>query len=376
MYPVSTQYLETIPTPHSVTTQIRVTKGGQPVHANLPFTDGTVTVDFASPVRRKLTLTLPPIVQGADYTDHDLRDLVGTSGHQVHVRQGLVFPDKTIEWVPLGVFRVDEVPDVSATGAEVTITGASREAFVVDDTFLYPRTIQGPSAIALISTLVRETLPQAEISVETRKNARVPAFVEDRDRWGAIEKIAQAISCVVYCDGEGRFIITDAPSLTSSPVWTIKAGPGGTLTDGASSQSREGVTNAIVVQSGSPSSDYIPLWDAVYDTDPTSLTRWGDPDAGAYGKITEYIDNPTITTLAQARAVGQTELAKRVGISAGMDLSTIPNPALEAGDTVLVVPDLTPAAANARQHIIDSLSIPLRAGGAFTLRTRDVRANV
>lgn len=112
-----------------------------------------------------------------------------------------------------------------------------------------------------------------------------------------------------------------------------------------------------------------------YDEHPTSPTRWGDPDAGAFGKVPLFIDNPAVTSVAQAQSVGRAELARRAGISRTMQLQAVPNPALEAGDVVLVIPDDSPAGASARLHIIDSISMSLRAGGGYSVTTRDVRAN-
>ncbi len=373
MYPVSPQYLEALKSPHQVATHVRVVKGGQTLYSGLPIEGGSIGAGFSDDARRRLTLNVPSSFPGQNFTKREVKDLVGTEGHELHVRQGLVFYDGSIEWVPVGAFRVDSRPDVGFTGQTMTLTGVSREAYVIDDQFLHAITIQGPSATALIAQLIRETLPRAEISIETRKNARVPAFVEESDRWGAIKKIAQAISCVVYADGEGRFIIKDAPTVATQPVWEIRAGRGGVLIHPDASQSRERVRNAIVVRGESSSGDFSPLQDVVFDDLPSSRTRWGDPDAGAYGKIPEFVDNPAVTTLAQARAVGRAELAKRVGISAGMNLSTIPNVALEPGDTVLVVPDPSRTARSARIHIVDSLDFDLAAGGGFNCTTRDVR---
>lgn len=375
MYTVSPEYLSALATSHTIITNIRVSKGGKTVYSNLPFESGSITVDFSATARRKISLTVPPSLAVDNYIDKKITEIVTTGGHQLHVTMGLVFPNGSIEWVPVGVFRVDTRPDVDTSGAQATITGVSRESFIADAKFLTPRTITGKSATAVIVDLIREALPKAEISVQTQKVVRVPAFIVEQERAEAITKVAQSISCVWYCDGEGRFIVKDAPALTSTPVWTIRTGTGGTLVSATSSQSRDGVFNAVVVRGESPSGDYIPLQGVVYDDAASSLTRWGDPDSGAFGKVPTFIDNPAISSVPQAHEVGRAELAKRVGIASGMDLTSVPNVALEAGDTILVIPDQAPAGLNARKHIIDSMTIPLVAGGDFSIRTRDVRAN-
>ncbi|WP_333812091.1 DUF5047 domain-containing protein [Timonella senegalensis] len=376
MQGVSDAFLAALTQSHQIKCEARLVKGRKTLRGNLPVIDGEVSVSLDSDVRWSLrNLQVPAKLVTQDYQEIDLRDLIGTEGHEIHLRIGLVFYDGTEEWTSAGVYRVDERPDLAHAGEPLSISGSSRECYVVDDEFLYARTIEGPSGIALIIQLIRESLPQAEVSVSTARNAKVPAFMADRSRWSAIKTIAQAVGVVVHTDGEGRFVIADAPSLDAAPVWTFKTGTGGTLTKVEASKSRADVRNAVVVRGVSPSGDYAPLQGVAYDEHPSSPTRWGDPDAGAFGKVPMFIDNPAVTSVAQAQSVGRAELARRSGISRTMQLQSVPNPALEAGDAVLVIPDDSPAGASARLHIIDSISMSLRAGGGYSITTRDVRSH-
>ena len=50
----------------------------------------------------------------------------------------------------------------------------------------------------------------------------------------------------------------------------------------------------------------------------------------------------------------------------------MPNPALEPGDLIHVIPDPDDLT-TVRAHIVDGYTLNLRAGGEFPIRTRDVR---
>ena len=86
-----------------------------------------------------------------------------------------------------------------------------------------------------------------------------------------------------------------------------------------------------------------------------------------------FMGLPTVTTTAQAVAVARANLARHLGAAATLDVSTVPNPALEAGDVIDVVTDPTDPASTVRRHAVDSFTVPLSPGGAFPIKTRDLR---
>jgi hypothetical protein len=142
---------------------------------------------------------------------------------------------------------------------------------------------------------------------------------------------------------------------------------GGVLVSAATSSSRARIYNGVVVRGESATSDAAPVSAAAYDLDSTSPTRWGDPAAGAFGMVPYFMSLPTITTVAQAQAVARANLARHLGAASSVDLSTVPNPALEAGDVIDII-----AGGEARRHVVDSFTVPLSPGGGFSLTTRDL----
>jgi hypothetical protein len=73
-----------------------------------------------------------------------------------------------------------------------------------------------------------------------------------------------------------------------------------------------------------------------------------------------------LNTTAKCNKAARGRLNNSLGLQSSLDLTTVPNPALDAGDCIEVE---YPNGLHER-HIIDSLSIPLDPGGQFTVKTR------
>ena len=377
MQQVSDALLETLAGPHRVQIQVTSRRGAAVLYSGVPVIDGSITVDGTAQCRRTLSLAVPARLSTGLYTDRPALPDSATHplaayGQELHVSYGVVYTDDSVEWLQAGVFRIDSTSGSLTEGEAVQVTGRSRESFLIDARFLAPRTVSGPSATAVIGTLVHEVLPSVEVVVSTSRDARVPTTTYDEDRWGAITSLAESIGAVVYADPWGRIVVADAPSTTGEPVWTVRAGLGGALVKASSSSSREGVYNAVIVRGESPSGDFAPLQGVEYDEDPTSPTRWGDPHAGRFGMVPRHESYPTVSTVTQARAVARGLLAQSVGAARTLEASSVPNPALEPGDLIHVIPDPTDLT-TVRAHIVDGYTLNLRAGGEFPIRTRDVR---
>lgn len=375
MISVSTTYLNALSTSHEVDVNISLQRAKTTILAGIPFLDGSITADGNAWVRRTLTLTLPPTIETGPYTNTPIRDLIRSETDELKIVRSVVLPDGSRETLPLGVFRIDEVPDSFNDIAPVTITGFDRAADNADNKFLQTRPFKADSTTSLITQLIQETSSSFVVRNETIKarDDRVPTTHVDGSRADFIQKLAEGIGAVVYVDPEGEFVIADAPTLKDTPITRIHGGTDGTLTNVTSTTGREGVFNAVVVRGASPSGDYAPVQATVYDLAPSSPTRWGDRLAGAFGKVPRIFDRPAITTLPQAKAAAAGLLGKYAGMLTPLNLSSVPMPHLEPGDCVLVVPRDLPAGAGARVMIVDSWTLDLRAGGEFTMLTRDVR---
>ena len=380
MLPVSTGFLAALASPQMVTVRADVNKAGVRLHSGLPVLGGNIDVDSSSITRRRLTLDLAPRLTVGIYADtptlpRNPGDPLGHYGQEITVQWGLTYTGGITEWLPVGVFRIDGARGSLLSDGPVTVTGVSREAFVADARFAAPYTATSPSVQSLIATLIHEVLPGVEVLANASMDRRVPRTTWDEDRWGAITDLAESIAAVVYADAWGRFVITDAPTLSTSSVWRVAAGAGGVLVGADAASSRSKVRNALIVRGESASSDVPPVRGFAYDLNPSSPTRWGDPAAGAFGMVPRFMSIPSITTDAQATTVAWANLAKFTGSATILDVSAVPNAALEAGDVVEIITDATAPSLTVRRHVVDSFTLPLAAGRAFTMSTRDVGAS-
>ncbi|WP_454044410.1 DUF5047 domain-containing protein [Cellulosimicrobium sp. Marseille-Q8652] len=379
---VSDAYRDALTRPHRVVFRATVTRGGVPLYDGraLPVTGGSVTVSSRAATRRRCSLTIAPRLPGRVFEDEPTFPLerttsapIGTDGQELTLRQGLVYAGGRIEWCPIGVFRIDDVDGSLLSQSGVRVSGVSREAWVLDDRFPAPRTLQGPSAVAIIRDLILESFSAAEVAILTRRDRRVGPTVVERDRWAdGVVKLADSIACVVYADASGRFVIADAPTLDSAPAWRFQAGPGGVLLDVNGHRSRRPVSNRVVVTGTTPRGATAPVWGQAVDDQQGSLTRFGDPSTGAWGRKTRHFSIPSLTNGGQCIAVARAKLAQVTGAGTSLDLTSVPLFQLDGGDVVDVVTDHSRVVQTISRHIVDDISLEVAAGGRFTATTRDL----
>ena len=374
MLSVTPEFLAALSSSQQVSARADLLKGGVVIYSGLPVTGGSVSFSRSQVASRQLTCTLAPQLDLGDYKSESTLTgtKVGVYGHEVRIYWTLHFVGGGQESLPIARCRIDTMSGSLVGDGVVTISGSSREAFVADDSFIAPRTLSGPSAQSMIGTLIRESLGSAEIVVSASRDVAVPVTTFSSDRWEAIRILADSIAATVRCDAYGRFIVADAPTVNSPAVWSAKVGPGGVLTGVDGEFSRARVRNAWIVQGSAPGTASIPIQAVVYDNDPTSPTRYGDPDAGYFGRVPETVQISTLTTLDQCRSVALARLAQTCGAASSLNISTVPNPALDVSDVIDVYPSLSDLASR-RRHMIDSGSFDLSPGGAFSLSTRDLR---
>lgn len=376
MWPVSDALLGAVLTSHRTTLRADVSKAGVRLYSDLPVTGGRIIVDAGQRTisRRQCTVTIAPRLSTGTYSDMPAlprthTDPLAHYGQEIAIKWGLIYPNGIIEWVPIGVYRINSADGSLLDDGPVTITGSSREADLADHRFPFPRAVKNASAVQAISDLIHDSMPDAQIVPTTTRDRRVPRTIFERDRLGAIRTLAAGIGAVVYCDAAGRFVIRDAPTLRTPPVWTVKARQN--LVRASSSSSRDQVYNRVITTGENPSSDAEPVTGQARDDNPTSPTYYQAASRGGYGRVTKFQSIPTITTQRQADNAAAAELARSTGAASSVDLSSIPNPALEGLDVIDIWTD--PADVNTiRRHVIDGYQMDLAPGGEFPMATRDL----
>jgi hypothetical protein len=349
---------------HSIAARVTVTSPNGGAYVDLPISAGEVDIDTTSQVRTKATFTAD-----MDFWPATPLDLLAPFGSRAFIEYGIGLPAGLIEWVPCGVFVLDQSQrqrpvSTSQTGVAVQLNDLS--ALVADDRFEAPtQTVAGATCVAEITRLIQEVLGIDVAVIDLTGSTLVAAQIEmQRDRWAeGIEALADAIGAEVFFDRLGQPTIRPVPTLADTAVWTVTTGPTDSiLISQTDTLSRDAVYNAVVA-SGQRSDGTAPVYSVVTDDDPTSPTFYGGP----FGKKPRFYSSALLTTVDDCTVAGIALLERARGTGAQVALETLVNPAIDGGDVLTLVQDGT-----LTTHIVDQASIPLGPDGTQKLGTRSV----
>lgn len=364
MWPLSTAARQIIAASHSRT--VRATAFGASIGRmdNLPISGGTVTVDATSQVRRTATVTIAdPTLWPADPLD-----ILSPFGSELLLEYGIVLPGRGTEWVPLirgTIVAAGRQRPYRSGDGPITLSLADRSLRVAEDRLDSPaQTVSGALATAEIRRLIQETLGVGVTVADLTGSTQIAPVMEiARERWReGVEKLADAIGAECFADPQGRFVIRTQPQPTDPWAWEIRSGHGGAMVGKRESLTRERVYNRVVA-TGQRTDGTPPVRSAVSDDDPSSPTRWGGP----FGRKSRYYSSPLLTTTGQCTTAATAILARAKGIAASVDIESIVNPALDAGDVIRVHDE-----GRWINHIIDKVTIPLSVGEAQSISTRSL----
>lgn len=324
---------------HGVTARVLASINGSAFVEPVQLASGSIAVDLSSPVRRSLSCEIV-----ADVDDPS----VDAFAAELRVEYGIV-DDATARtwWVPVGTFVVSEA--VEAGAGVVSVTAPDRWQRIIEARFEQPRTTSGDTVQAIVDLL---TEADARIVVDT---SRAPTGTHgtslwERDRDEAITKLAQSIGAVVYFDPMGVAVIARAPALGDAPAWEIGGGDTGVKVSSRRGVSRARTYNAAAVigePQGKP-----PVYAVRRVT--SGPLRWGGP----FGKRPRFLKSSLIATQAQADGAAAALLARVQGVARTLELESLPNPALDAGDVLAA--EIEPGVW--QRHIAESFTLPLGLG--------------
>lgn len=368
MQTISDKFRAALTHSHQIVTRVDAFYQGALTLSDIPITDGSVTVDRGSTVRRTLSLT----VADPRLLPWDASDPLAVYGQTLVVQRGIRFTDGSTELLQLGTFRIDE-PAADVHLGPLTLTGKSKEAAIIDDKFLAPATTRGQgSCVQAIQFLIQQTLPDATV-VNLTADGRNPTCAvatwdANSDRWDAVTQIAASMQAEIYVDHLDRFVIVDIPNALTNPVvWEIADGEGGTLMSATRHMSRASVFNAVVVSGENSATGTAPVSAVAMDNDPNSPTRWDGP----YGHVPTTYSSALVTSVGQAQVTADAMLPDLISPNVTMDIATVPNPALEAGDCLRTV-----ATGRKQLYLAQSFTVPLTAEGDFPLTLRGGKDDV
>lgn len=356
MYPVSDRFLARLAEGHQVATEVKLfLTDGRVI--DVDHTGGSVQVDRQQAIRRTCTIT----VADPSLIPRTPADQLATYGAQLRVSRGVYYGDGTSELVPLGVFRLDAV-EGDVNDGPVTLSGKDLAAVIQDDKFTDAWPSSG-TVVSAVTALVQRSLPTVAV-VSTIVDVAIGrrTFDIETDPWAACKEIAAAAGAEVYFTPDGTVTITTLPDiLTTPPVWEIAAGEGGVYIRANRGMSSDKVNNGVLARGENTSDNVAPVRSLVTDNDTSSPTYWGGP----YGRRPAFYSSPTLTTTSACTAAATLLLAQAKAPNASGDISSLPNPALEAGDVLRVT---HPDGSRELQQPA-SFTVPLTSDGDFPIST-------
>lgn len=377
MFPVTAEYLTAIRNSHKKSLSV--------VHANLvtstvtpladytgdlpAVTDGKVTIDATSNVRRVLDLSLP--------ASESTWNTLDTVGGEITVTRALRYAEGALEPVPLGVFIVDTDQLGYGPGDTIDITAAPDRWGKVQKNTLPPSgraSVPSNMAWQEIQRLVEGAWggsypfpgwAQLDKSATTKVGS---ILWDDGNREAAILGLCADNAVEVFFDANGLAVLRPVPTIIDSSVsvWTVDAGVAGVLLEADRTRDRTKSFNSVIVSTTASDVVFAPV--EVKNTvagDPLSVT-------GPLGYMATTYSSAGLRNSAQAKAAGQVMLRKTMGVASQLSLSAVQNDALAAEDVITVIPPQIDRNTRrpAEVHIIDSITLPLTVSGDQEITTR------
>jgi hypothetical protein len=362
---VSPKWAPALTTSHGLAVRIKALYNGSVVADDIPFVDGSVTVDRGSETRRSLSLSVAePWMFPTNETDR-----YGVYGQQLYVERGIRYMDGSTEMVPLGTFVITSVSGNIHTGP-LNIVAAGQEIILKRALFETAASTKGLlNAAAFINFHIGDTIPGASFvdrSTTGTSALATKTFEGGTDKWAALVEVANSVGGELFCDAYGTFVLADIPDPMDPypPVaWEVNAGEGGVMVSADMETSANEVYNRVVVSGENAEDNKPPVSATATITDGADPLRYGGP----YGKVTKTYSSSLITTSGQANTTAIALLRRYRAANRSVKLASVPNPALDAGDWLRV--DYGPSRLP-ELHMVQSFDVPLTTnGGASAIAT-------
>lgn len=371
-WPVSTEFLAALRQPHTPTMRLEILEGGVVVAStdvlaigdHLTVVGGSVISDRRAAVRRNATVELvdtaglvTPLLSSA--TVHPLVD------REVRVWRGIdgVPANDTDDMVPLATVQLLTLDiDETEAGVSMVIGGQDRSADLQRRDWRDAFSVDGETLADASHALLAHVAPDytfttafAPSDLTVPRQTFLPG--EEPSPWQALVKWWEAAGMEPLFDQMGRLVTRAIPDpATTPPAFSYVDGPDNIrVAPLRLSVDRSTLVNGVIVR-GSASYLLYGVSGEAWDTDPTSPTYFDPafPDDSPVGPHPEYVDNPVVASDAEAAAVAAALLPDRLGIEERVTLSGVPNPALEAGDVILVESSVV-----AGRYVFDQVSTPI-----------------
>jgi hypothetical protein len=298
--------------------------GDELLATDIPVIRGTETVDRSLNVPERVSLTVPRIYDGFDFSPYEDDSPLAANGQRLKIEVGIGVGFGQIEWLQRGWFLV---VSSNVNGDTVEVKCWRMMTWILEGRLINPFQPSG----TLTETVRKLVEPALTVRFDSALVDRsVPSGINyDDDRLASLNAVLDAWPAVGYINNEGDLYVT-ATAVDPTPVLTLSTEADGTVIEAVGSSSREGTYNAVVAR-GTASDGTTVQGIVAYDT--TSARRYG----GDFNPlpVPYYFESPLLTTAAQATAAARTRMDNIMRQTAkSYEVTMVPNPALQAGDVV------------------------------------------
>jgi hypothetical protein len=349
-----------------------ITRGAEVLATDLPVDVGREESDVTLRVPERVTLQIPRVIDGVDWSADGLASPIMPWGQRVHVKIGIGVGADGYEWINRGEFLIH---DVDVTGDTITVTAVGLLFLLEEARLVAPYKPTGNLSTA-IRRLIEPALTVKIDSALTDRSASGTNVVEEDRLQGVLDLVA-AWPAECHVTPAGYLQIepqgTYAASLDADLYILRYHVPGNTLLKPnvhkvTTNATRDGVVNAVVGRGVNTAG--APISAAVYD-------RSGGP--ASYGgpfnplPVPDFISHPAARTVQLAGAMARVRLAQLASpFRRAWQLDCVPNPRILLRDQLLYFPyrgDVD----RSFTTVVDRLVMPYTAAsGPMVLKLREI----
>ena len=344
MRPVSDAFLAALTGSHNMAVRVRAVPAGQTgtsptggIELRLAGGGGDVQLDGTAAVRSTLEVEILAVDPdtGEDLWPAGSSNTLTPYGQtELFVERGIVFGGGSVEYVSLGYFRIDDVEQPDAPRGPIRISGSDRMISVVDAKLTAPQQYAATATYGdVVAALMTEAISGVTIEWDdagVEGDAIGRSVLVESDRYAFLAELFTGLGKIAYFDHRGIMVIRTPPN-PSVPVWAIARGREGVMVSASRSISRSGVYNGVVATGEAFDTD-APARGLAVDSNPDSPTLWGGP----FGRVPREFSSPLLTTDNACRLAAATVLRRSLGLPYNVDVTAVPNPALEPYDPIAV----------------------------------------
>lgn len=278
---LSAAYSTAVRESHAITARADVWYGGHYVQT-LPIVAGTIQVDRTAQNCRSGTCTIGDPTFFPTY----ITSPISPFGTELHIYSGLVYGSGSTEWIPVGVFTIEDVNAEDSTGGLPVVDFYDRSKIIQRAQFYYPHDRSGWDAKYLTIRLINDVCPQAKVIFDpsityTKKLPGGTIFTEDR--WAAVQSCCALLGAEGRFGWDGNFYVVPIPNLLGAIASEASnVASGRPVTASSTYSSRYPATAAV-------DTSYSTRWVSANNADP----QWIYVDLGspqALGQIVIYWD--------------------------------------------------------------------------------------